>query len=76
LIDILANTHLISLKFLEKCEFDLYLLSLLIAEQITPELAIEKLKDVNKEELHFALFNISKEVDFKDIEQEINKYVI
>lgn len=76
LIDILAKTHLTSLKFLEKIEYDLYLVSLLISKQITPDLAVKQLKKVEKEKRHFALYNISKEVDFQNLEQEINKYVI
>lgn len=75
IIELLSKSKFKYLKFIENEEIDLFILACLINKKIKPKDAVKLLSKVPEEKQHFSIFNISKELDFKDIESEIKKYI-
>lgn len=75
IIELLSKTKFKHLKFIENEEIDLFILASLLSKKIKPKDAVTLLSKVPEEKRHFSIFNISKELDFKDIESEIKKYI-
>lgn len=75
LIEIVAPIDFSKCEFLKEVEFDFYLLAALKNKSISPQCAIKQLDSVPKERQHFTIFNLSKELNFQDIEDEIEKYI-
>jgi hypothetical protein len=75
LIGLLAKTKFQKLSFLENHEVDLYLLACLIKKRINVKTTKQFLDTVPKNKRHFSILNLSKELEFKDIEGEVKKYL-
>jgi len=75
IIELLSSTNFKSLEFIENEEIDLYLLACLINKKIKAKEAVKLLSKVPVEKRHFSILNLSKELDFKDLETEIRKYI-
>lgn len=75
LIELLSKIKFKYLEFIENEEIDLYILACLISKKIKPKQAVKLLSKVPESKRHFSIFNLSKELDYKDIESEIKKYI-
>lgn len=75
IIELLSKTKFNHLKFIENEDMDLFILACLINKKIKPKDAIKLLSKIPVEKRHFSIFNISKELDFKELEREIKKYI-
>lgn len=75
LIELLSKTKFKYLKFLEHEEIDLYILACLISKKIKPNEVSKLLSEVPEKNRHFSIFNLSKELDYKYLEEEIKKYL-
>lgn len=75
IIELLSETKFNDLKFIKNKEIDLFIMASLISKKIKPTDAVKLLSKVPQAKRHFSIFNISKELEFKDIEREIKKYI-
>lgn len=75
LIEICTTEDLEYFEFLKTTDYKYYLLLLIIREEITPELLMEKLDELDRGEQHFALLNYSKWIDFSFVEEKVKQYL-
>ncbi|WP_343686111.1 hypothetical protein [Chryseobacterium gleum] len=75
LIEICAAEDLEYFEFLKTTDYKYYLLLLIIRKEITSELLMEKLDELDRGEQHFALLNYSKWIDFSFVEEKVKQYL-
>ena len=75
IIDLISKTTFETLKFIEEKEVDLYMLACLTNKKISAKDAMNFLDKVAKDKKHFSILNLSKNLEFKYVEQEIKKYI-
>lgn len=75
LIEICSAENLEHFEFLKNTDYKYYLLLLIIRKEISPDVLMEKLDELDSSEQHFALLNYSNWIDFSFIEEKVKQYL-
>lgn len=73
IVEILAPKYYSELLFLKENNYQLHLYNLLVNEKISHVEAFSLLENIDPQNRHFALFELSKELSYKEVNEEIQK---